>query len=44
MFTYTVYDNKTNRVVLSGVQYKYIEAYLDNENYTVVCNQNGMFI
>lgn len=40
--TFTVYDNKTNRIVVSNAEWNEAENYVDNEDYTVVCNANGM--
>lgn len=42
--SYTVYDNRTNRIVATG-SFADIEDYLDcSERYTVVSNVNGCII
>jgi hypothetical protein len=41
--TYTVYDNATNKIVAKGT-YDFVEKYLDNPDYTVVSDLNGMFL
>ena len=40
--TYTVYDNATNKIVLSGI-WSEVEDY-DTEQYTIVSNANGMIV
>lgn len=42
--TFTVYDNNTNKVICSDVDWDTAEEYIDNDNYTVVNNLNGMFM
>ena len=42
--TFTVYDNHTNKIICSDVDWDTAEEYVDNDNYTVVNNLNGMFL
>ena len=42
--TFTVYDNNTNKIICSDVDWDTAEEYVDNDNYTVVNNLNGMFM
>lgn len=42
--TFTVYDNHTNKIICSDVDWDTAEEYVDNDNYTVVNNLNGMFM
>lgn len=43
--TFTVYDNRTNKIIVSDVEWAEVEDYADCEGrYTVVCLQNGMFM
>ena len=43
--TFTVYDNRTNGIVKSNVEWAEAEDYAECEGrYTVVCLQNGMFM
>ncbi len=40
---YTVYDNKTNKIVKTG-EYAEVEDYIDNPDFSVVWNLNGMIL
>ena len=42
--TFTVYDNNTNKIVRSNADWDTAEEYVDNDNYTVVNDLNGMFM
>ena len=42
--TFTVYDNHTNKIICSNVDWDIAEQYVDNDDYTVVNNLNGMFM
>lgn len=42
--TFTVYENNTNKIICSGVDWDTAEEYVDNDNYTVVNDLNGMFM
>ena len=41
--SYSVYDNKTNKVIKEGT-YCEVEDYIDNPDYSVVWNINGMIL
>lgn len=41
--SYSVYDNKTNKVIKEGT-YPEVEDYIDNPDYSVVWNLNGMIL
>ena len=42
--TFTVYDNNTNKIVCSNADWDTAEEYVDNDNYTVANDLNGMFM
>ena len=43
--TFTVYDNRTNEIIISDAEWHEVEDYAECEGrYTVVCLQNGMFM
>ena len=43
--TFTVYDNRTNKIIVSDAEWDEFEDYVECEGrYTVVCLQNGMFM
>ncbi len=44
ILTFTVYDNKTNKIIISNIEWDEAENYVDCKEYTVVCLQNGMFM
>lgn len=43
--TFTVYDNRTNKIIMSDAPWEDVEDFAECEGrYTVVCLQNGMFM
>ena len=43
--TFTVYDNRTNKVILRNAEWIEVEDYAENQGrYTVVCDLNGQIM